>query len=294
MPPSCFICGGERFDHFTPQYRRCGTCGHEMLTAHQAQSYMLNDTLSPAGLERASFLDRFQSAVLDRFIRGRKRRRLVDIGSGSGKFLSHNGQKFERSHGVEITPEAVNFARKKRGLHIVTDIADVPGEIDVATAWHSLEHFPVTALVPLLQHLRARIARGGCVIVSVPNAASFQYRFFRTHYAFFDVPAHLHQFTPGSLVQLFAAHGFQRTAAVASWPYNVFGYIQGLLNLVIPGHNHLYYRLKRGRPYASVSRDAASIALLPLAAPIGALLAVVDAFCPSRQAVLTYCFEKRA
>jgi SAM-dependent methyltransferase len=294
MAPSCFICDGTVFDHVTPQYRRCVTCGHEMLTAHQAQAYMINDALTTKDIDRPSRLDRFQSAVLDRFVSGKKRRQLVDIGSGSGKFLRLNRKKFERSAGIEITPEAVNFSQKQLGLDIVADIADVPGDIDAATAWHSLEHFPAPALLALLEHLRAKIAADGCVIVSVPNAASFQYAFFRTRYAFFDVPAHLHQFTPASLERLFARHGFARTADAVSWPYNVFGYVQGLLNLVIPGHNYLYYRLKRGRPSASAWRDLASFCLVPLAAPVALLLAVVEAACPGRPAVLTWRFEKRA
>lgn len=255
---------------------------------------MLNDALDSTAPERASLLERFQAAILDRFTRQQKHRRLVDIGSGSGRFLFQNARKFQHSHGIEITPAAVNFSQKTLGLHIVADIADVPGEIDVATAWHSLEHFPAPALVTLLEHLQAKIATGGCVIVSVPNAASFQHRVFRTHYAFFDVPAHLHQFTPDSLQRLFGRHGFDRTAVVTSWPYNLFGQIQGLLNLVVPGHNHLYYRLKRGRPRASAFRDGVSLAGLLLATPLGALLALVEAACPSRQAVLTYRFEKRA
>jgi hypothetical protein len=293
MASSCFICGGTGFDQITPQYRRCTACGHETLTAHQGQAYMLNDALTTKGIDRASRLDRFQSAVLERFTGGGKRRQLVDIGSGSGKFLLLNGRKFERSHGIEITPEAVNFSQKELGLNIVADIADIPGEIDAATAWHSLEHFPEPALLALLEQLRAKIAADGCVIVSVPNAASFQYRLFRTRYAFFDVPAHLQQFTPNSLERVFARFGFQRTAVATSWTYNVFGYVQGLLNLVIPGHNYLYYRLKRGRPRASVARDLASLCLVPLAAPVALLLSVVEAACPGRQAVLTCRFEKR-
>ncbi|HUR60215.1 MAG TPA: class I SAM-dependent methyltransferase [Opitutaceae bacterium] len=293
MPSSCFICGGTAFARVTPQYRRCVTCGHETLTAHQAQAYMINDALTTKGIDHPSRLDRFQSAVLDRFARGQNRRQLVDIGSGSGKFLRLNGQKFARSTGVEITPEAVNFSQKELGLNIVADFAAVPGEIDAATAWHSLEHFPEPALLSLLEHLRAKIAPDGCVIVSVPNGASFQYRLFRTCYAFFDVPAHLQQFTPDSLERLFARHGFARSGTAVSWPYNVFGYVQGLLNLVIPGHNYLYYRLKRGRPRASLARDVASLCLVPLAAPVALALAVVEAAWPGRQAVLTCCFEKR-
>lgn len=255
---------------------------------------MLNDELDPGAVARDTALDRFQDAMLERFTRGRRRQRLVDIGSGSGRFLVRQRRKFAHATGVEITPEAVNFSRNALGLAIVDDISAVDGEIDVATAWHSLEHFPVSSLLTLLEALRARIAPGGCVIVSVPNSSSFQYRWFRRRYAFFDVPSHLHQFSHDSLRRLFAAHGFVCTGEAISWPYNVFGHVQALLNVVMPGHNYLYYRIKRGRPRASVPRDLAGLALLPLAGPAGFALGLLDAAVPPRQGVLTCRFENRA
>ena len=187
----------------------------------------------------------------------------------------------------------MGYAQNALGLRIHGDITAVDGPIDVATAWHSLEHFPESALVSLMEALRARVPAGGCVIVSVPSAASFQYRIFRRRFAFFDVPAHRHQFTPDSLARLFRAHGFSPAGRVVSWPYNIFGYIQGLLNCALPVHNHLYYRLKRGRPRRSLTHGLADLCLLPVAVPLGVLLGVLDAAVPSRQAVLTCCFERR-
>ncbi|MFI5337657.1 MAG: class I SAM-dependent methyltransferase [Opitutales bacterium] len=294
MTPRCFICGGGTFDHVTPQYRRCTACGHETLAGGQTQAYIVNEKLEAPPAARASLLERFQGAVLERFSAGRPRGRLVDIGSGAGRFLARQGGKFQHCCGVEITPAAVEFARRKLGLTIVGDLAAVEGGIDVATAWHSLEHFPAPALGALLAGLQAKVRAGGCVIVSVPNAASFQYRCLRERSAFFDVPSHLHQFTPDSLGRLFQAHGFVCTGTAVSWPYNAFGWIQGLLNVALPGHNYLYYRLKRGHPRASVGRDLAGLLLLPAAGPLGLGLGLLEAARPARQAVLTCCFEKRA
>jgi hypothetical protein len=127
----------------------------------------------------------------------------------------------------------------------------------------------------------------------VPNGGSFQYRLFRAHYAFFDLPNHPQQFTADSLLRLLATYGFVRTHTVVSWPYNVFGYAQGFLNLVLPEHNYAYQRLKRGTASRSLGRDLASCCLLPLVTPVAVLLALVDACCPAQQGVLTYGFEKR-
>ena len=291
MEPACFICGGTTFEHVTRDYRRCGTCGHETLATSDGQTFMLNDTMRAADLERRSSLDRFQAAVLDRFSAGRPRGRWLDIGSASGKFLRHNHGKFASAGGLEITPAAVTFSRAL-GLDVATSIDDVPAPTDFATAWHSLEHFPSPALGALLLALRATMPAGARVIVSVPNGASWQYHVYRRRFAFFDVPNHLQQFTPDSLARLFAAQGFRQIASVTSWPYNAFGHVQALLNLAVPEPNYLYYRLKRGRRARSWLSPALSAVLLPLALPAGVVLGALDAVFPARQGVLTWCFER--
>jgi SAM-dependent methyltransferase len=293
MDPTCFICHGPDFDHLTPQYRRCLRCGHETQVAPAPQTLMLNETLRADVVRRGSSLERFQGAVLDRVLAGRPRRLLVDIGSGSGKFLYRQCRRFRRHCGIEITPAAIEFSRRELGLTIATGLAAVDGEIDAATAWHSFEHFPAPALEAFLADLGAKMPEGARLVVSVPNGGSFQYRLFRAHYAFFDLPNHPQQFTADSLLGLLAAHGFVRTHTFVSWPYNVFGYAQGFLNLVMPEHNYAYQRLKRGTASRSLARDLAAAALLPFVAPIAALLALVDACCPAQQGVLTYGFEKR-
>ena len=292
MAPRCFICQGEEFAPITKAYRRCQRCGHETREATATQTFMLNDPLNAEDAKNLTALDRFQDAVLDRFRGDAPDGQWVDIGSGSGKLLWRNRTKFARSCGVEITPAAVEFSRQALGLTIVTDLSETDGAITFATAWHSLEHFPALALETLLSQLSARMPPGGRFIVSVPNAASWQARLFRSHYAFLDVPNHLQQFTPDSLQRVMHTHGFRRTGRVVSWPYNVFGYIQALLNLILRDHNYLYYRLKRRTPERSAWRDAANFLLLPVVLPLGALLGLLDAVTPGRAGVLTWCFEK--
>jgi hypothetical protein len=290
---SCFICGGDAFDCITPAYRRCVDCGHEIFSAHPDQTLILNETLDARPAMRASALERFQGAILARFISGLPRRQFVDIGSAGGRFLFQQRPHFERACGLEITPAAVEHSRNVLGVTVHVSIEEVPEPIDVATAWHSLEHFPPDALVQLLARLSEKMPAGARFIVSVPNGASFQYRLFRQHYAFFDVPNHMHQFTSDSLVRLLGAHGFVRRDAVISWPYNVFGYAQGLLNLVIPGHNVLYYRWKRGVRIGSAWAEIVSVVLLLPLAPLVALLSLLDVMFSKKQGVLTYVFEKR-
>lgn len=289
----CFVCSGVDFDQRTTSYRRCRACGHEALVATQGQTFMINDQLSEADVRRVTSLDRFKADVLARFDRDLDRASLLDIGSGSGKFLFHARRRYAKGTGIEITAEPLAFSRATLGLDVVEDIDGVAYGVSMATAWHSFEHIPEAPLLRLLDRLSARMARGGRLIVSVPNGASRQYAWFGDAYAFFDVPNHLHQFTPRSLTLLLGRFGFSPVATVASWPYNTFGYTQSLLNVLTRTHNYLYYRLKRRSRTPSLPLDLANGLLLIVAVPLGWLLGSVDATALESQGVITACFEHR-
>jgi len=290
---SCFICNCTELDSRTKKYRRCRDCGHETLLSANAQSFIVNDFLSEKEVHHMTSLDHFKSATLTLFDSGLDRKILLDVGSASGKFLYHNATRYLRSIGIEITIDSLNFSRDVLGLDVVNDIHKIPDGISIATAWHSLEHIPEQQLLVILDELAAKITPGGRFIISVPNGASFQSRWFGQDYAFFDVPTHLHQFTPESLRRLMQRFGFNYLKSVNSKPYNVFGYIQSLLNIATRTHNYFYYRLKRRSIKPSVSLDIANGLLLLIFVPIGWLLGMVDKANLKYQGVITVCFEKK-
>lgn len=292
-PKACFICGAKEYQSITASYWACTDCGHETLCADERQAYIINDALDEKNLRRKDALDRFRGAVLKRFSDGVKPVCLVDIGSASGKFLFHYGQRFERSLGIEITEAAVEFSRKVFRLHILPDLKAYDGMISVATCWHSLEHFPVGSLCKTLDLLSRQLMSGGRVIVSVPNNRSWQYRMFGEAYAYFDVPSHLHQFSPMSLRLLFERFGFRQAGFIVSWPYNMFGYVQALLNVMTGSHNYLYYRLKRRSAKPSIIKDLVHGMLLAVAIPVGVVMGIFDGVWPCRQGVITACFERK-
>jgi hypothetical protein len=289
----CFICEGIEFESFTKDYRKCSNCGHEVLAAKQVQSFIVNDNLSKKDAIRISSLDRFKAKVLSSFDSQLIRNQLFDIGSASGKFLHQNAIRYSHATGIEITPESLKFSRQILGLNIIETMQNAPEEISVATAWHSLEHFPEQELISLLDNLSKKMIIGGRLIVSVPNGDSWQYRWFGKSYAYYDVPNHLHQFIPESLDRLMQRFGLIKVASVSSWPYNTFGYTQSLLNIMTNTHNYIYYRLKRRSCKPSLSLDILNGLLLIIIAPVGWILGLLDALNLKRQGVITACFEKK-
>lgn len=290
---SCFICGGTDFENRSFDYRSCLGCGHEILVSTKDQGFIINDNLSEKDVRRMNGLDHFKARTLSYFDASLKKNLLLDVGSASGKFLLHNASQYKRVMGIEITPESLRFSRQVLGLKIIEDIQEVSEEISVASAWHSLEHIPEPHLLALLNGLSRKMLPGGRLLVSVPNAVSFQYRWFGKAFAYYDVPNHLHQFTPNSLEKLLKRFGFQYLETVNSSPYNAFGYTQSLLNIVTNSHNYLYYRLKRRSRKPSVILDIVNVLLLVVFVPAGWILSLVDAMNLKHQGVITACFEKK-
>jgi Methyltransferase domain len=289
----CFICGGSEFNNHTSDYQACTKCGHEILTTTQNQGFIINDNLSEKEVHQITGLDRFKARMLAFFDRGLERNQLFDIGSASGKFMLHNAHRYKYATGLEITPECLSFSRQVLQLNVIEDIKNIPTEISTATAWHSLEHIPEQHLLALLDGLSKRMISGGRVIISVPNSGSWQYRFFGKAYAYYDVPNHLHQFTPDSLERLMQRFDFIHVATVNSWAYNTFGYTQSLLNILTNTHNYLYYRLKRRSQKPFIALDIINGILLVICVPFGWLLGLADAVKLEKQGVITACFERK-
>lgn len=287
------MCGDTKFESRTKDYRGCLNCGHEILISTTEQGFIINDNLCEKEIRRMTGLDRFKMRVLSLFDSGIERKQLLDIGSASGKFLYHNAGRYSHATGIEITPESLNFSRQVLGLDIIEDIQNAPEEISVATAWHSLEHIPEQHLLELLGSLSKKMILGGRLIVSVPNGASWQCRWFGSSYAYYDVPNHLHQFTPDSLARLMQRFGYCQVATVSSWPYNTFGYTQSMLNFITQTHNYLYYRLKRRSRKPSIPLDIVNGCLLIFVVPVSWLFGLVDTISLKHQGVITTCFERK-
>lgn len=259
---------------------------------HGEQGFIINDDLGDPLPARRTGLDRFKAKILARFGSDLRSGLLLDIGSGSGRFLYQNGARYQTAMGIEITPEVLAYSRTTLGLNVVESINDVPEGVSVATAWHSLEHIPERSLLKLLDVLARKMVAGGRLLVSVPNGASWQYRWFGDAFAYFDVPNHLHQFSPQSLARVLDHAGFRHVSTTNSWPYNTFGWTQALLNVATGTHNYLYYRLKRRSRKPSPILDVANLMLLAAFVPAGWLLAAAEAMNLKSQGVITACFEK--
>ncbi|MDZ4848282.1 MAG: class I SAM-dependent methyltransferase [Pirellulaceae bacterium] len=154
-------------------------------------------------------------------------KRLLDVGCGDGSFMIAAEQAGFQVFGTELAKEAP----RSRGLEVETthDKFDPSLPFDVITLWHALEHF--SDLDAILQGLRKQMHAEGCLLIAVPDARSFQARFFGSRWLHLDVPRHFWHFSRASLEKLLIRHRFDVVFLRASeFEYDLMGWVQSLLD----------------------------------------------------------------
>ena len=126
---------------------------------------------------------------------------ILDIGAGTGDFLSFIQSESMSVTGIEPNPKARELAKNK-GFFLEEDIKNVKGKLfDVITMWHVLEHIP--NLEETIIDLESLLKPNGVLIVAVPNFYSFDAAYYKSLWAAFDVPRHLWHFSKVSMNKLF-------------------------------------------------------------------------------------------
>ncbi len=139
----------------------------------------------------------------------RQRIKLLDIGCGTGNFLSQLDENLFDTHGLEPVAEAVASA-KKRGINVLH--GNVPltpigqAEYDVVTLWHVLEH--IDQPDQALSRIHAALAPEGILVISTPNTRSLACTHGREFWFHLDAPRHLHLFNENNLARLLEKTGF--------------------------------------------------------------------------------------
>ncbi len=132
---------------------------------------------------------------------------LLDIGTGTGDFLSQAKQNGWQIIGVEPNEKARNIALQKGVTYIghTSELED--HSVDVVTMWHVLEHVPdVNAQIKELKRL---LKPAGTIVIAVPNFNSYDANYYGKFWAAYDVPRHLWHFSRLSIEKLFEREKLQ-------------------------------------------------------------------------------------
>jgi len=137
--------------------------------------------------------------------------RILDLGCGDGRYLAAlNAAGYPNAIGVDVSAEQTDYAREVLRLPgiVRADFFEFLGSTEerfgAVLLIDVLEHLEAGASVDLLAAVRTRLARGGCVVVQVPNAMAPL-----SPWRYADL-THRRAYTTLSLLQSFSLAGFER------------------------------------------------------------------------------------
>ncbi|MFY0602402.1 MAG: class I SAM-dependent methyltransferase [Flavobacteriaceae bacterium] len=129
------------------------------------------------------------------------RKNILDIGAGTGDFLSFFKKKGWEIYGIEPSNKARNLAKKKE-VHLEETLTSFDQKkFDVITMWHVLEHVP--NLNEYIHTLKKLLSETGVLVVAVPNFKSYDAAYYKEYWAAYDVPRHLWHFSQKGIEQIF-------------------------------------------------------------------------------------------
>jgi 2-polyprenyl-3-methyl-5-hydroxy-6-metoxy-1,4-benzoquinol methylase len=162
-----------------------------------------------------------------RFLRFVPNGTLLDVGCGSGEWLSVMKELGWNAEGVDFDRDAVN-ACAGSGLTVhpgsVQDQRFPAAHFDAVTLNHVIEHVPDP--VATLEECMRILKPGGTLVMLTPNAGSICHRVFKSDWRGLEPPRHLHLFSMNSMRKLLdqahVRHFFVRTQVGTSLTYESF------------------------------------------------------------------------
>ncbi|MEM9077467.1 MAG: class I SAM-dependent methyltransferase [Bacteroidota bacterium] len=144
-----------------------------------------------------------------------KSRKLLDIGAGTGDFLSLAKSEGYVVEGVEPSPKAREKAKEK-GVELKKDLNEVAEvDYDVITLWHVLEHLP--NLKVQIKTISNILKDDGVLIIAVPNFRSWDAKHYGKFWAGYDVPRHLWHFSQMAIHKLFKEENMKVKETKPMW-----------------------------------------------------------------------------
>jgi 2-polyprenyl-3-methyl-5-hydroxy-6-metoxy-1,4-benzoquinol methylase len=143
--------------------------------------------------------------LINRFVKSKAE--LLDIGCGTGYFLSVCKKDGWHVEGVEISENAraIAEARVEQSIYSSIDELIATGkQFTVITLWHVFEH--LHDVDGSFAKLRRLLVPSGVLIIALPNYISPDAKYYGEHWAAYDVPRHLSHFSPMSVNKLTEKH----------------------------------------------------------------------------------------
>lgn len=142
---------------------------------------------------------------------------LLDIGCGTGEFLSYLKSRGYQPQGVEPNQSAREQAIANHELPVVPDLESIPPheQFQIVTLWHVLEHLYDPSRT--LKQIHARSKNDALLVIAVPDRESWDAQHYGAAWAAYDVPRHLFHFRRSDIRDMLQQHGFRLLRVTPMW-----------------------------------------------------------------------------
>lgn len=145
-------------------------------------------------------------ALLKRF---KSSGRVIDYGCGLGSFLNTCQLSGFDVKGFDISELARTTVKERFNIEVAPNEGlqkEEASSADFITLWHVLEHvYPLHETIKSFERI---LKPGGILILALPNYTSADAKRYGPFWDGYDVPRHIHHFSPHSIKELITSHGF--------------------------------------------------------------------------------------
>lgn len=227
-----FDCKDHSISKETFRIWECDACTHrftypvpaevEIGRYYDAEHYISHSDTSQGIIARLYKIARkFTLSEKRRFVQrqtGLASGKLLEVGTGTGAFLNEMETSGWQTTGLEPDFQARQKAMKlyKLPVHEPSHLFQLSDDsFDAITLWHVLEH--VYDLPGYLKQFAGLLKSSGLLFIAVPNYTSYDAKHYQADWAAYDVPRHLHHFSPASMQILAQQFGFAIVKRKAMW-----------------------------------------------------------------------------
>ena len=217
---SCEVCAADGVPIGYAGLLQCPACTHawadvsiglDALRRLYQRSYFFGDEYGNYFEDRRIIEKNFSGrlSTLRRLMTG-AHQRLLEIGCAYGFFLNAARPSFESVQGIDVSEDAVRFAKEDLGLDVTCGDfleADLSNQtFDVVCLWDTIEHLATPRRY--LEKVSAHMPAGSLLAITTGDIGSFNARFQKGRWRLIHPPTHLHYFTKRSLAELLDRCGF--------------------------------------------------------------------------------------
>lgn len=135
--------------------------------------------------------------------------KVLDVGCGHGFFLEAAKERGLEAIGIDLSPQAIAYAKKNKLKVYETDLKDAPfkpNSFAAVTAFQLIEH--VTDPVDFLKDVYKALAPNGVILLATPKAEGYLHRLMGKHWLSFRHREHLYFFSAKTLSLALSEAGF--------------------------------------------------------------------------------------